>query len=124
MANKDNRHTLGISLEELLKQKTAGTSIAQHQETDPDPACNFFKEGVRLLKAKHPFEALTYLFAAKAIDSSDQKAANNIVVAFWQLDCPQLAIKTAREILTIDPQNARAQNHLELLTSVLEESGK
>lgn len=106
---------LGISLEELLKQKANGPAFMAPVASDHERADGFFAEGVRLLKENDPFAALKPLFAALALESSHMRAANNLVVAFWQLGFPPLAKKMATEILKIDPDNERAQKHLEFL---------
>ena len=137
--------TTGMSLEDLLRQKSAPLPLmpeslkridepeAEEQsiieasqnekltntESPKDMAQKFFQKGVKSLKAKQPFDAIPYLYAAWALDENCLKAANNLVIAFWQLKCPDLAMKTVTKVLSIDPGNATAQSHHKFLRSRL-----
>jgi len=114
-----------LTLEDLLRQKPGPGFIKPDPPSDlpieddpPEPeneSQNFFKKGVTLLKEKSPFEALPYLYTAWVLDETCMKAANNIVIALWQLQCPELALKTVKKVLTIDPDNQTARSHLHII---------
>lgn len=116
-ARGDQHSGLGISLEELLRQKQptpfepSTTSLAQ----------DFFAKGVDLLKAGQPFEALPALFACLALDPGCVKAGNNLAVAFLKLGCVELARRLTEGVLVIDPGNERARAHLEFMTDLGED---
>jgi tetratricopeptide (TPR) repeat protein len=111
-----------LSLEDLLRQKPGPGFIKPDPPPDlpieDEPESNsqsYFKKGVTFLKEKSPFDALPYLYAAWVLDESNLKAANNIVIALWQLNCPELALKTVKKVLAIDPDNQTACSHLKFI---------
>jgi len=114
-----------LSLEDLLRQKPGPGFIKPDpppelpiEDDPPEPendSQDYFKKGVTFLKDKSPFEALPYLYAAWVLDESNIKAANNIVIALWQLQCPELAFKTVNKVLSIDPDNQTARAHLKII---------
>ncbi|KPA17737.1 Response regulator receiver modulated CheW protein [Candidatus Magnetomorum sp. HK-1] len=75
----------------------------------------FFSKGVQLLKGGKTFEALESLFAAFALDQTNMKAVNNIVVAYKYLGSTDFALKTVERVLEIDPNNLRAKDHKKIL---------
>jgi len=112
------KNKLGISLEQLLKQKTSDFIDKDKNTNKPDQnnfTDDFFIKGVELLKKGFEFEALIPLFACLAHDSNYLKAANNISIAFWKLKCPELAIKMANMVLLKDPDNIRAKQNLKFM---------
>jgi len=127
-----------MTLEDLLKQKPGPINLgpenfkqppASEPEPEPEPepeidtAQTFFQKGVQHLKSKAPFDALPHLYASWAMDETCLKAANNIVIALWQLKCPDLAFKTVNKVLTIDPDNATARSHQKFLQSRMKKTG-
>jgi len=114
-----------LTLEDLLRQKPGPGFIKPDlppelpiEDNQPEPendSQDFFKKGVTLLKEKAPFEALPYLYTAWVLDETCIKAANNIVIALWQLQCPELALKTVKKVLSIDPENQTACSHLQII---------
>jgi len=79
----------------------------------------FFSKGVQLLKGGKTFEALESLFAAFALDHTNMKAVNNIVVAYKYLGSTDFALKTVERVLEIDPENFRAKEHQKVLSKAL-----
>jgi DNA-binding response OmpR family regulator len=79
----------------------------------------FFSKGVQLLKGGKTFEALESLFAAFALDHTNMKAVNNIVVAYKFLGSSDFALKTVDRVLEIDPENFRAKEHQKVLRAAL-----
>jgi DNA-binding response OmpR family regulator len=79
----------------------------------------FFSKGVQLLKGGKTFEALESLFAAFALDHTNMKAVNNIVVAYKYLGSSDFALKTVDRVLEIDPNNFRAKEHQKVLRAAL-----
>ena len=79
----------------------------------------FFSKGVQLLKSGKTFEALESLFAAFALDHTNMKAVNNIVVAYKFLGSTDFALKTVDRVLEIDPDNFRAKEHQKVLRAAL-----
>jgi len=79
----------------------------------------FFSKGVQLLKGGKTFEALESLFAAFALDHTNMKAVNNIVVAYKYLGSTDFALKTVERVLEIDPENFRAKEHQKALRKAL-----
>jgi len=75
----------------------------------------FFSKGVNLLKSGNTFEALESLFTAFALDHTNTKAVNNIVVAYKKLGSNDFALKTVNRVLEIDPDNFRAKEHKKIL---------
>jgi len=76
---------------------------------------HYFQNGVQLLKSKKTFEALESLFAAFALDHTNMKAVNNIVVAYKHLGSQDFAMKMVDHVLAIDPDNYRAKEHKKAL---------
>jgi len=114
-----------MTLEDLLKQKPGPLAVdlntfkAPEPPSEPDPepetksdiAQTMFHKGVQLLKNRAPFDAIPYLYASWALDETCLKAANNIAISFWQLNCPDLALRTVEKVLSMDPDNATAKSH-------------
>ncbi|ETR69641.1 MAG: hypothetical protein OMM_09423 [Candidatus Magnetoglobus multicellularis str. Araruama] len=63
-----------------------------------------FHKGVQLLKNRAPFDAIPYLYASWALDETCLKAANNIAISFWQLNCPDLALRTVEKSAVNGPR--------------------
>jgi tetratricopeptide (TPR) repeat protein len=113
-----------LTLEDLLRQKPGpgfikpdlpDLSVVDDPSEPENASQSYFKKGVTLLKEKSPFDALPYLYTAWVLDETCIKAANNIVIALWQLKCPDLALKTVKKILSIDPDNQTARSHLNVI---------
>ena len=137
---------IGVSLEDLIRQKAGPLTIdfgsgfqttnndssdTKHNQSDDvfeknvdnsteskeEISNRLFKQGVKSLKANNPFAALPDLYAAWALDPGCLKAVNNIVIAFWQLKCPEMAMKTVELVLSIEPDNKTALSHQKFLKS-------
>jgi DNA-binding response OmpR family regulator len=101
---------VGVDLSSVKLNKTA---------YEKELSEKFFSKGVQLLKGGKTFEALESLFAAFALDHTNMKAVNNIVVAYKFLGNTEFALKTVDRVLEIDPDNFRAKEHQKVLRAAL-----
>jgi len=109
------KSALGTRLEDLLRQKSGPAPIQQIGPTDDDRAKQFFEKGVQKLKAGDYFDAIGPLFAAWEIDPLCFKAGNNLAIAYWHLNCRDLAIRIVKQVLLRDPNNPMAQKHMKIM---------
>ena len=87
-------------------------------QNDSNHAKSFFDEGLQLLKENRDFEALEPFFAAKALDPNCIKAANNLAIVFKNLGCISIARQMVQRVLTEEPENYRAKQHLKYLDMI------
>ena len=109
------KNKLGTRLEDLLKQKNMADKSSN--TSDFKKAQEFFSQGIDHLKKEENFEALIPLFGALALNGNCFKAANNLAVALWKLDCSALALRITEMVLERDPENKKAMENLEFLRS-------